>query len=132
MTHHTWFLDEGRNAGEGVGWCQSHTSKLLESFLLWFFFFFFIGAVKFRSTYENLIDGQSASFSTSEYLQMISKSKHASVTERFNLMLYKFQRRAKLETQVWLSGLVRMIKIYETADLNPWRPGVLSTLGLQL
>lgn len=72
MTRHTWFLDEGRNAGgrgEGGGGL-SHTSKLLESFLLFccrccccfpevFFFrvFFSSNAEKFTSAHETLIAG---------------------------------------------------------------------------
>lgn len=36
----------------------------------------------------------------------------------------------KLETQLWLWSLVRFIKIYETANMNLWCLGVLSTLGL--
>ena len=84
---------------------------------MFYFLLLFSSAEKFTSTHETL---------------MISRSKQASITERVAITLYEFHRRAKLETQVWLAGLLGRIQIYETADLNPRRPALLSTLGLQL
>lgn len=68
----------------------------------------------------------------SQYLQKISKSKHALIKEQFKSTVRKFQRWAKLETQLWLSGPVRFIKIYETANMNPWCLDVLSTFVLSV
>lgn len=58
----------------------------------------------------------------------ISMSKYTLITEYFNITVHKFQQwerplRANLETQLWLPGLVRFIKIYETANI--WISGVL-------
>lgn len=58
----------------------------------------------------------------------ISMSKYTLITEYFNITVHKFQQWerplwANLETQLWLPGLVRFIKIYETANI--WISGVL-------
>lgn len=58
----------------------------------------------------------------------VSMSKYTLITEYFNITVNKFQQWerplwANLETQLWLPGLVRFIKIYETANI--WISGVL-------
>lgn len=66
MTHHTWFLDEGRNAGVGRMRRGSESCGqivgipfivLLLLFFQIFFIYFFPSAEKFTSTHETLIVG---------------------------------------------------------------------------
>lgn len=111
MTRHTWFLDEVRNAGKVVCVCGvgegSEPYKQIAGMKVFLFCFFSSNAERFTSTHETLIAGQSAPLSsTSEHLQTISKSKRTSITQHFNTTGHGFRRRAKLETQVWLSALV--------------------------